>query len=225
MIEVRVLGPIEVDRDGRPVELTGQKRRALLAFLLIHANTVVSTDALIDALWGERPPSTAKTSLRNLIVHVRRVVGSESLEARVPGYRLRVDEEHVDSQRFGRLLATARSSPARERIELLEMALRLWRGTPFADVFLRVIRPGRGRTTRGASRRCTRRPVCGVARPGIPPRWRRVAPRAPWPGRGRDLAVGARRGVRRAPVAVPAAVSSPPAAGSCRSPRTHHGRV
>jgi len=59
-MEFRILGPLEVLEEGRPVALGGAKQRALLAVLLLHANEVVSRDRLIDELWGGEPPDTAR---------------------------------------------------------------------------------------------------------------------------------------------------------------------
>ena len=67
VLEFRILGPLEVVRDGVPLQLGGQKQRALLAILLLRANEVVATDRLVDELWGEQPPRTATTSLQNSI--------------------------------------------------------------------------------------------------------------------------------------------------------------
>ena len=58
-MEFRILGPLEVVEDGHVLDLGGQKQRALLAVLLLHANEVVSADRLIGALWPDRPPETA----------------------------------------------------------------------------------------------------------------------------------------------------------------------
>ena len=66
--EFRVLGPLEVVRDGRALELTRPKQRSLLALLLLHAAEVVSIDSLVDGLWGAQPPKTAVGSLQNLAV-------------------------------------------------------------------------------------------------------------------------------------------------------------
>jgi DNA-binding SARP family transcriptional activator len=70
--EFRILGPLEAVEDGRPLALGGQKQRALLALLLLDAGRVVSVDRIVDALWGERPPRTAPTSLQNFVSHLRK---------------------------------------------------------------------------------------------------------------------------------------------------------
>ena len=74
MLEFRILGPLEVQRDGRPIKLGAAKQRALLAILLLHANRVVSRDRLIDGLWGEQPPPTASTALRVYVSELRKAL-------------------------------------------------------------------------------------------------------------------------------------------------------
>jgi DNA-binding SARP family transcriptional activator len=131
--EFRILGPLEVDGPGGPVALGGQRQRALLAALALQAGRVVPTERLVDQLWGEEPPRTATTSLQNAISRLRRALGEELIETRAPGYVLRADPEWIDATRFERLLRAARGAVARERRELLEQALALWRGPALAD--------------------------------------------------------------------------------------------
>jgi DNA-binding SARP family transcriptional activator len=133
--EFRILGPLEVAAaDGEPLVLGGQKQRALLAVLLLHANEVVSTDFLVDALWGDHPPRTAITSLQNSISALRKLLGADLLVTRAPGYRLTVDPEAIDLVRFERLVASARGLGPEERSGRLRAALALWRGDPLAEV-------------------------------------------------------------------------------------------
>ena len=131
--ELRILGPLEVEAPTGPVALGGQRQRALLAALLLDAGHVVPTDRLVEELWGEEPPRTATTSLQNAISRLRRALGEELIETRAPGYILRVDPEWIDATRFERLLRAARGAAARERRELLEQALALWRGPALAE--------------------------------------------------------------------------------------------
>jgi len=133
-MEFRLLGPLEALSDGHPLALGGQKQRGVLALLLLHANEVVSTDRLIDEVWGARPPNTVDASLQNCISHLRDVVGREAIERRPPGYRLNVDPERVDALRFERALDAARALDPPERAAALREALALWRGAPLADV-------------------------------------------------------------------------------------------
>jgi predicted ATPase/DNA-binding SARP family transcriptional activator len=130
----RILGPLEVEGEAGPVALVGRKQRVLLGLLLLHAGEVVSSDRLVDELWGERPPATAASSLRNLIAQLRSVLGPNAIVTRQPGYLLVFEPERLDRARFERLLAEARGAAPRERTMLLREALALWRGPPLADL-------------------------------------------------------------------------------------------
>ena len=140
-----ILGPLEVFDDGRAVPLGRVKQRALLGLLLLHPNETLSTDRLIDELWGERPPASAANALHARVSRLRRALaghnGSASAElvvTRERGYELRLDPERLDSHRFERLVAEGRSELAagrRERaVSAFERALSLWRGAPLADL-------------------------------------------------------------------------------------------
>jgi DNA-binding SARP family transcriptional activator len=133
-LDYRILGPLEVVDAGSPLPLGGPKQRSLLALLLLHANEVVSTDDLIDRLWGERPPATAAKVLQVQVWRLRKVLGDRALVTRSPGYVLRVDSDDFDLARFERLVGAARGrEPAIVAGELRD-ALALWRGPPLADL-------------------------------------------------------------------------------------------
>jgi len=144
-MEFRILGPLELLGDGRPVALGGDKQRALLALLVIHANRTLSSERLIDELWAERPPASAAKTLQVHISRVRKALGQPAGEVgdgvvltREHGYELRVDSGSVDALRFGRLVNEARGELAAGRVSraatLLEEALSLWRGPPLAEL-------------------------------------------------------------------------------------------
>jgi DNA-binding SARP family transcriptional activator len=133
-LEFRVLGPLEVVDDGRLVPLDRRRMRALLAFLLLHANELVSADRLIDEVWGPEPPKTAGASLQNYVSRLRKAIGADAVVSQPPGYVLRVDPERFDLARFERLTAEARGAEARERAEKLRVALALWRGPALDDL-------------------------------------------------------------------------------------------
>jgi predicted ATPase/DNA-binding SARP family transcriptional activator len=144
-MEFRILGPLEVLDEGRRLALGGRKPRALLALLLLHRGETLGTERLIDELWGERPPATAAKALR---VHVSRLRGAlsagsgerwdELVVTRGHGYQLMLDPEHLDAQRFERLVAEGRRELAVGRPEravvALEEGLSLWRGRPLDDL-------------------------------------------------------------------------------------------
>ena len=133
-MDYRILGPLEIVDDGHTLTPARPKQRALLALLLLHVNQVVASDELLDALWGDEHPETAQTALRGHVSALRKLLGSDTIETRSPGYLLRLEPDRVDLGRFERLVAEARTArdPAR-RSELLRSALALFRGEPLAD--------------------------------------------------------------------------------------------
>jgi len=132
-LEFRILGPLEVVLEGDPLALGGKRQRALLAALLLQAGRVIAADRLLYDLWGAQPPRTASTSLHNLVSQLRKQLGAETLTTQAPGYVLRVGADQIDARRFEQLLQDARRAAPKERRELLEHALALWRGPPLAD--------------------------------------------------------------------------------------------
>ena len=138
-LEFKVLGPLEVRRDGSTLALAGGKPRAVLAVLLLHANEPVSAERLAGALWGEDAPAKAT---RTVLVHVsrlRRALGDDELVTTSrAGYRLRVRPGELDLEQFERLVEDGRRALAEARAEqagaLLREALALWRGPALADV-------------------------------------------------------------------------------------------
>jgi DNA-binding SARP family transcriptional activator len=133
VLEFRILGPLEVGSEAGPVNIGGHKQRALLASLLIRANEAVSTDRLIENLWGGSPPRTAPTSLQNFISQARRALGAELVVTRPPGYLLKVHPDQIDASRFERLVREARDGSAEDRAKKLIGALALWRGNALAE--------------------------------------------------------------------------------------------
>jgi DNA-binding SARP family transcriptional activator len=137
LTEFRLLGPVEVIVEGRPVPLPAAKPRALLAVLLLDRNRVVSVGRLVEDLWGDEPPETATKALQGYVSQLRKGLGADRLLTKPPGYSLHVEEGELDLDRFedlvqeGReLLAAGDSKAASKR---LAEALELWRGTPFAE--------------------------------------------------------------------------------------------
>ena len=124
-MELRLLGPIEASLNGEPVPLGTKKQRALLAILALHANTTVSTDRLVDGLWGDDPPASAAKMVQLYVSQLRRALGANgAIATHGRGYELRVEPDDVDAARFERLIA---EGAGRE-------ALALWRGDPMPDV-------------------------------------------------------------------------------------------
>jgi DNA-binding SARP family transcriptional activator len=133
MPDFRILGPLEVSDETGPLLLGGLKQRGVLALLLLDAGRVVATDRIVDALWGEKPPRTAATSLQNFVSQLRKVLGPKILETKAPGYRLNVRPGELDLDRFLALAEAAPRAEPREKAARLREALALWRGPPLAD--------------------------------------------------------------------------------------------
>jgi WD40 repeat protein/DNA-binding SARP family transcriptional activator len=125
-MDVHLLGSVKATVDGAPVEIGPGKPRALLALLALRAGTPVSSDALIDGLWGEQAPATATKLVQQYISQLRRALGDEGdrIVTRGHGYALEVDAEHIDVGRFERLVG---DGEGRE-------ALALWHGAPLQGV-------------------------------------------------------------------------------------------
>ncbi|MFC0432948.1 BTAD domain-containing putative transcriptional regulator [Kutzneria buriramensis] len=131
----RLLGPVELVRDGEPVAVRAGKHRIVLATLLLHTGRTVGAQELIDNLWDEDPPDGARTTLRAYVMRLRQAIGVPDLITTVTdGYRVDVPPDDVDAGRFDRLLAMARTAQPARVIDLLAEALELWRGPALADV-------------------------------------------------------------------------------------------
>jgi predicted ATPase/DNA-binding SARP family transcriptional activator len=138
-MRVGLLGELEVlDGDQRDVAVAGAKLRTLLAVLSLQAGHVVPADQLIDALWGEDPPISARNGLQGLASKLRRVLGSpDAVAMRGDGYALELPAEAVDVHRFEHLVAAGHAAAAggdlSGAVVLLADADSLWRGDPLAD--------------------------------------------------------------------------------------------
>ena len=108
MIEFRVLGSFEVvDGDG-PLALGGPKQRAVLAVLLLHRGAPVSTDRLIDEIWGERPPVSAAKLVQGYVSNLRKALGDGLLVTQGRGYLLATEAGRTDVDRFDALVTQGR---------------------------------------------------------------------------------------------------------------------
>jgi predicted ATPase/DNA-binding SARP family transcriptional activator len=132
-MEFRILGPLEAVTEGRVVPLNAAKQRALLAILLLHANELVSSDRLIEDLWGGRPPATAAKILQKYVSHLRRVLGRDVIRTASSAYELATDAGSFDLLRFEQLVQHAPAAAPAEANAVLRKALSLWRGQPLAE--------------------------------------------------------------------------------------------
>ena len=139
MIEFRVLGPIEVLRDGDNVSLGGPRQQALLALLLLESGRPISADRLADELWQGEPPDGAARTVPAYVSKLRSVLGADvPITSTIAGYSLLVPPDRLDSLRFERLAAEGREAlargAARRAAGRLRSALALWRGPPIAGL-------------------------------------------------------------------------------------------
>jgi DNA-binding SARP family transcriptional activator/DNA-binding beta-propeller fold protein YncE len=140
-MEFRILGPLEVLDEGKPVALGTLKERLVLAVLLLHANEFVSRERLIDELWGESPPPTARKAVNVYISKLRHTLtrdGHDPIATASGGYRLQVDEADFDAARMQQLLDDARAAVSKGELEdaatRFREALALWRGATLAGL-------------------------------------------------------------------------------------------
>lgn len=143
-LEFGVLGPLEVNMNGRGLTVGGPRQRAVLSALLLSFNQVVSFDALIEKVWNGRPPSTARTQVAICIATLRKIfrtagLDRETIITATPGYMLSLTGHSLDSLRFERLVARATELTAENRpapaADALRQALALWRGPALGGVY------------------------------------------------------------------------------------------
>jgi DNA-binding SARP family transcriptional activator len=136
MVHFRLLGDVEADVDGRPIDLGHARQRCVLAILLIEVNRAVSTDQLLDRVWADKPPQRGRGALWTYLSNLRQALsGTEvRLERRSGGYVLATDPMTVDVHRFRDLVARARTSEGQNALRLLDEALGLWRDEALAGL-------------------------------------------------------------------------------------------
>jgi DNA-binding SARP family transcriptional activator len=138
IMQLRILGPLEIHDEarGRRLVVSGQKRPALLATLVVRAGRIVSMDRLIQEIWGDDQPSNAANALQAHIKRLRRLIESacgepDRIVTQAPGYSLRLRAGETDVEMFNQKVARARSIATSHpdlAIPLLREALGLWRG-------------------------------------------------------------------------------------------------
>jgi YVTN family beta-propeller protein len=142
VLDIRLLGPVEVHFGEHMLDIGGPKQRALLAVLALSANKAVPREVLIDRLWPDRPPDGAQHTLDVYASRLRKALEVDGAEpivlARSGAYLLRIPVESIDVSRFERLAASGRralaGNAARGAADDLSAALTLWRGEPLADI-------------------------------------------------------------------------------------------
>jgi DNA-binding SARP family transcriptional activator/pimeloyl-ACP methyl ester carboxylesterase len=138
-VQVRLLGPIEIDADdGAPVLVSAGMERSLVAALALAGGATTSTDSLIWSLWGETPPDTARKTLQTYVRNLRRLLGAEHVVTEPVGYRLLISRDEVDVHRFRSLVQQGDRALRDHRVDharaMLCSATALWRGQPLTGV-------------------------------------------------------------------------------------------
>jgi DNA-binding SARP family transcriptional activator/class 3 adenylate cyclase len=135
-MEFRILGSFEVVGSAGFVDVRGSKRRGLLAYLVAHAGQPMSTDRLVEELWGDGAASGAARTVQTYVSQLRKLLHGEEarLETRPGGYVLEIDRSYVDAVTFQRAVMSAGAEPdPRHRLAALDQALALWRGPPLEE--------------------------------------------------------------------------------------------
>lgn len=133
-LQLRVLGPVEAWRGQTRIDIGGPKQRTVLAMLVAHVDTPVSTDRLIEAVHGDAPPAGARRSLQTFVSNLRRGLG-DHLRRDGDGYRLSGSGIEIDAADFAELHGDARNDLDPESVvTTLRLAESLWRGDPYTDV-------------------------------------------------------------------------------------------
>jgi DNA-binding SARP family transcriptional activator len=143
-VEFGLLGPVRLAVDGRPIPVRPARQRAVLAVLLLHGNRVVSADHLIDGVWGERPPASARGLLHTYVWRLRGLLAGADPEQRIlavpSGYTLRAAAGELDLARFAELQRAGRWRQAQAdqagAARAYRSALALWRGEPAQDTLV-----------------------------------------------------------------------------------------
>ncbi len=144
-MQIRVLGEIELWRDGQRLDAVVGKQRALLAVLLASPELTASQDLLTDQLWPDRDPEAGLVSLHTCVYRLRKLLGNSTtrLHRQGDGYRLELGSDEVDLHRFEQLADSGRQALARGDHELaaqhLRAALALWRGEAMGGIDIAVV--------------------------------------------------------------------------------------
>lgn len=149
-----ILGPLEVSHGGEIVQMGGPRQQIIIATLLLEANRVVPISRLIESVWEDAPPATAREQVQNCLSEIRRRLvrlrpAAPAIETRPPGYLLRTGEGELDYDIMQSRVADARRAAQEARLaeasKSLRSALSLWRGSTLDGLPSRVVRAGAAR--------------------------------------------------------------------------------
>jgi DNA-binding SARP family transcriptional activator len=146
---LRVLGTIELWNARRRISAITPRHQAVLAALAVRVGRVVSVEQLVDDIWEERPPSSARQQVQNLVAATRRSfraagLPGDLLQTRFPGYTLDISDDMIDSRQFEARVSEARDEARQQRstdaVQAFRQGLALWRGPAFQGVRGRAVR-------------------------------------------------------------------------------------
>ncbi len=133
-LNFRLLGPLEVHRDGASCPPGARKQRAVLTLLALQVDVPVATSELIDDVWGPAAPASAPKMLQLYVCRLRGILGADTIRTTGRGYQLVAPAEAVDVRQFEQLVGDAARAPVPAAGVLARRALALWHSTPFADL-------------------------------------------------------------------------------------------
>ena len=152
-VEFRILGPLEITAGSSRLEVSGTRQQVVLATLLLHVNKTVSVPRLLEAVYGEQPPSTSRSQVQISVSALRRMFSahcrSPVIETRDTGYIIQSTTDQLDYAQFTDLVERARSSRDAGHLEQAvaryRSALRLWRGPALDGILSRLVLDGASR--------------------------------------------------------------------------------
>jgi DNA-binding SARP family transcriptional activator/class 3 adenylate cyclase len=137
-MEFQVLGPLAVIGPRGPIKIGSGLQRAILALLVLHVGETISTEHLIDEVWGDDPPPSAQHAIGVHVSRLRQALGVDCIETQPHGYRLRAEGSVIDLGRFETLIANAARAFAggdpQSASDALTVGLALWRGPALGDL-------------------------------------------------------------------------------------------
>lgn len=137
-LSIAVLGPVRVEQSGAEMTISAAKERSLVAALALRPATAITPDELIAALWGDRPPTTARKTLQTYVSNLRRMLGPEAIRTDPHGYALEIEPDDVDVHRFRAHVRNGETALRQHRVEAAAeafgSALELRRGEPFGPI-------------------------------------------------------------------------------------------
>ena len=139
----RILGPLQVSAGSADASITAGRDRIVLAMLLLHAGRVVGVEELIDAVWDDKPPVTARGQLQTCVSRLRRTLPRATILTNPAGYGIEAGGDELDAVAFSALMAQGRALLAADRDtarRIFRQALDLWNGPALAGIDSRAVR-------------------------------------------------------------------------------------